>query len=471
MNFSPAPSPRNLSGPTPQPPDAPPSAPASPPKWRAGGKLLPALVILAGMAAAAWWNLGPHQQTTAGSNGGTGALRTAKVLYGKFDKTLRVSGVIGARNYAAIVAPRLGGRHGGGRTSSVGGATLSPVSTGGSELILMKLAKPGSLVKNGDVVAQFDTQWEEDHLEGHKARVVQARALVDQRKAELAIQAEAQQQSLRVARAEHDKARLEFRAAEVRTEIDREKLKLNVEETQVRVQQLEEEAELRKLSHQAELRGLEMQADEERGHVERHTRNLERMAMRASISGIVVLLPIPRPGQIGQVQEGDQVLPGAYFMQIVDLSKMVLEGTVNQADSHGVTLHQPATIRLDAYPGLVLTGRLTALGAMASSSNRGFRSGSRDIYVKQITARFAIDAHDSRVIPDLSASAEVKMKTVERALQIPLEAVMEDKGKTYASLRQDAGFQWREIQLGMRNHTHAIVAAGLSEGDAVALEK
>jgi hypothetical protein len=189
--------------------------------------------------------------------------------------------------------------------------------------------------------------------------------------------------------------------------------------------------------------------------------------MKSPIDGLVVMQPIWRSGQFGQVQEGDQVYPGSYFMQIVDLSKMVVNGHVNQADSQGLVLGQKAVIHLDAYPELAFPARLVSLGAMAASSP-GFGRG-RAQYVKWIPVRFAIDAKDTRLIPDLSAAADVIIKAEPKAMQVPREAVIEDHGRIYARVLRADGVDQHEIRLGLRNNTNAVVLAGLSDGDEVVL--
>ncbi|HYM13471.1 MAG TPA: hypothetical protein VEU62_22215, partial [Bryobacterales bacterium] len=108
------------------------------------------------------------------------------------------------------------------------------------------------------------------------------------------------------------------------------------------------------------------------------------------------------------------------------------------------------------------------LGAMAASSP-GF-GRSRAQYVKWIAARFAIDAKDTRLIPDLSAAADVIIRAESKALQVPREAIIEDHGKTYARvLRAEGAADKREIHVGLRNNTNAVVLAGLRDGDEVVL--
>ena len=434
------------------------------------------LLLLIAVSVGVW--TARRRQQTGGAGRGVPSARTVKVFAGPFEQTLRISGTVAARNFAAIIAPqmRMEGRGPGGGNSggSSGGQRGGGDSGGGggspSQLILMKLAGAGTHVQKGQEIAIFDSQWEVDHNDGHKAQVVEAQALVDKRKAEISIEVEAAQQLLRTAQADSEKAKLDLRTAEVRSAIDAEKLKLMVEETAARYKQMQGEVQLKKVSHTAELRVLEVEAEQAQHHVERHNRNIERMTMRAPIGGLVVMQSIFRSGQFGQVQEGDQVFPGQYFMQIVDLSQMVVNGTVNQVDSHSLVLGQKATIRLEAYPDLVLPGRVTSVGAMAGGGARGFRGSSRDLFVKQIPVRFALDSRDSRVIPDLSASAAVVLHREEKALQVPRDAVVEENGKMYVQVSRGQGSERREVQVGRKNGTHYVVMAGLQEGDEILLE-
>jgi multidrug resistance efflux pump len=444
-----------------------PSQPAPPvlpqrPRPRRWPFVLVLLILL--VVSAVLWNA---RQQQAANQAKTVATPTAKAFRGTFERSVRVSGSIGAKNFAAIIAPRQNRDRGGGGGPGGGGPGGGG---GGPQMTLIRLAGGGSRVKKGDVVAVFDMQWESDHADDVRADVTQRQAAVDKRRAEIGIENEAYEQQLRAARADFEKAQLDLRTAEVRSQIDAEKLKLAVEETEARYKQLQADAKIRQASQRADLRVLEIQVGRERNHLGRHTRNIENSAMRAPIDGLVVMQPIFRSGQFGQVQEGDQVAPGTYFMQIVDISDMVLNATVNQADSHLLTLGQKATIRLEAYPDLALPGRLISLGAMATSGGggRGPR-GARDTYVKQIPVRFAIEANDPRVNPDLSGSADVQLKAEENALQIPLAAVTEEAGKTSVRVRAGSGFQQREVQLGDRNYTHYVVLAGLDEGEEVAL--
>src|SRR5712692_4550531 len=253
----------------------------APPEKKRGPRLSPVLALaLLLIVAVTVWSVRRRQQP-AGPSGTGGGARTARIFSGGFDKSLRVSGTVSASNFAVITAPQL-------RREGRGGGGGSP-SSAPSQLILLKLARPCAVVKKGEVVAAFDNQWEVEHIEDHNARVIQSKATVDKRKAEIAIENEAEEQLLRTALADHDKARLDLGTAEIRSAIDAEKLKLAVEEAAARYKQLQEEVRLKKLSQQAELRGLEIQVAVEQSHVDRHNHNLTRINMTTPIDGLVVM--------------------------------------------------------------------------------------------------------------------------------------------------------------------------------------
>jgi HlyD family secretion protein len=459
---SPAPS---IPSPTPSEP-APAALPPAEPKHKKPRRWLILLLILLLAGTAAVWNA--RQRQMANQARATAAATSARVFRGPFQQSIRVSGTVGAKSYAAIIAPRQNRDKGGGDRG--GGPGGGPGGPGGPQMTLVRLAAAGSTVKKDDVIAVFDVQFEVDHADDVKDTVVQLKAAVDKRSAEIGIEYELFRQQLRAAGADAGKAELDLKTAEVRSQIDAEKLKLAVEETAARYKQLAGEEKLRQTSYTAETRALTMQAEKEQSHLERHVRNIEKAAMKAPIGGLVVMQPIFRSGQFGQVQEGDQIFPGTYFMQIVDLSQMVLNGSVNQTDSHLLALGQKASVHLEAYPDVSLPGRVISVGAMATSGagGRGPR-GARDTYVKQIPIRVSIESRDSKVLPDLSGSADVVLQTEENALQVPRDAVIVEGGKTYVRVRQGDQFARREVHLGESNNTHYLVRAGLNEGDEVLL--
>jgi multidrug efflux pump subunit AcrA (membrane-fusion protein) len=331
--------------------------------------------------------------------------------------------------------------------------------------ILMKLAKAGSAVRKGDIVAEFDRQYQLNRLDDYRASVTQHEASLKRLMAELAVTKEAHNQKIRVAKAELEKAALDLKTAEVRSEIEAEILKLSLEEAQAYYKQLLSEVKHVEIQQQSQLKEAELDLNQAKLELARNEANIERMIVRAPIDGIIVMQTIFRSGEFGQVQEGDMLHPGQIFMQIVDPSSMVLNAKVNQVDAEVLRLSMKAVARFDAYPGLELPAHVVGVGAMTRPGM--FRAN----YMREVPVKMRLEKMDPRVIPDLSASAEVIVETEQQAAIAPRGAIFYAGNSPFVFLRTAGGFERREVELGPSNHTHVAVRSGLSQGAVIALER
>lgn len=409
-------------------------------KW-----VLAAVLVIALIGALAWAWLRPQY----GVGGPPVVVPTAKVIQGTFKRTIRITGQTSARHFANITVPLV----------------RAPDSRQG--MILLKLAKPGSEVQKGDVVAQIDPQSLVDHIDDVKDQVAQAANNIKKRLAEQAVDWENLQQTLRVAKANLDKALLDLKAAEVKTELEREIYRIRAEEAEANYKQLQADVPVTKQRQSAELHMLEIAHKRQQVHLENHTHDLERFTIRAPMSGLVVMQQIFRSGEAAQIQEGDQVNPGQQIMKIVDLSSMQLEASINQAENAEFRIGQRARVGLDAFPGLEFPGYIYSIGALAVRPSRG-----ESYYLRTVPVRVAIQARDPRLIPDLSAWAEVEIEREDGVLMIPLEAVHRDEaGRDVVFVKHGDRYEKRMVTLGPRNATQVVVRSGLRSGEEVALER
>jgi multidrug efflux pump subunit AcrA (membrane-fusion protein) len=373
------------------------------------------------------------------------SIRTAKITTGNLERTTRLTGQTSAREFGNVTAPLLRGPE------------------GNRDLILMKVAPSGKLVKKGALLAEIDGQSMQDHVDDLKDTIEAADADVRKRKAEQGIEWETLQQTLRVAKSEYDKAKLDASAAEVRTDIERQLLNLALEEAAARYKQQQADLASKEISQKAEIKILELTRERHTRHRNRHLVDLSKFTVNAPMNGLAVMSPIFRGGEMGQFQEGDRVSPGQQFMKIVNPNTMQVEASINQSGSSELRIGQPAAIRFDAFPGLELKGKIYSIGALAVG---GWR---QNFYIRTVPVRLTIEGADSRVIPDLSASADVVLGNAENRTLVPLGAVQYENGKAVAYVKAGENFEKREIQLGLKNDTQAVVESGLKPGEEVRL--
>src|SRR5579864_1420361 len=296
---------------------------------------------------------------------------------------IRVSGSTEAVRMRAIVAPMLEGQQFG-------------------TLTITRLAPSGTRVRKGDLLVDFDRQ-------------AQLRDLIDkedayQKLANQAIEEQAKDDVVRakdeteVQQAESDlsKAQLEMQKIELLSRIDAEKAQQTLDEANATLQQLRATFNLKRKSAHSAVRLLEIQRDRAQQVVEHARANTELMKIKSPIDGVVVLNTIWKQGKMGQVQEGDQVRAGVTFMQVVDPASMQVRGFVNQEDFLALHFGDAAQIHLDAYPELVLRGKLVEMAPTA-------RSGDFSDKLRAFAVVFSISGADPKLMPDLSAAVDVNL--------------------------------------------------------------
>jgi HlyD family secretion protein len=438
--------------------------------WAAAG-----LALLAGVGFYLKAKTGP---AGAGKSGPIG-VPTAVAASGSVQEVVRVTGTVSAQRFASLLAPRIQGSRSGmnrGGTDATFGGVASATSSGGGpaggalpmgdfSLVLMKLARPGSGVKEGDVVAEFDPQMQLQRLDDYRDSVVQLENNIQKMKTNLAAVKDAHDQTVRSAKSDWDKAVLDLKTAPVRSGIDVEKYKLALEQAEATYKELVEESPLVEEQQRAQIRVSELNHDQSLIELKRAEANVQKMTVKAPMAGMVVMASIVRNGEFGQIREGDQVNPGQPFLSIVDPSSMVLKAAINQVDAEKLRLGMKTLVHLDAYPEIELPGTLIGISAMSKTST--FRAG----YVGEIPILIRIERTDPRVIPDLTGNADIVVGGEQAAVAVPRAAVFEEHGGSFVYVRTPEAWVKKQVTLGIESFTTAAIQSGLQKGDVVALRR
>jgi hypothetical protein len=197
--------------------------------------------------------------------------------------------------------------------------------------------------------------------------------------------------------------------------------------------------------------------------VKRAESNLEQFNVRAPISGVLVSSQMVRNGQLSNIRAGDQARPGQEFLQIADLSNMVVDVRSNQVDVPNLRIGAKATVRFDAFPDLALPATVYSVNPLANSSDQ--------YYVRNVPLRLKLDRTDPRVVPDLSVSADIVIHEQEKAGTIvPRSSIFWENTKPYVFVQKGQVWERRDIELGLMNNIEASVLNGLADGEVVAVE-
>ncbi len=368
-------------------------------------------------------------------------IRTATVVRHEFLRTLRVNGTVEATESYIVSAPTL---------------------TGGNlnSLIITHLATSGQPVKKGDLIVEFDRQGQIKNALDKQAEYRDLEEQIKKKAAEQAIARAKDETELHQAEDAVSAAEWETRRNEVVSKIDAEKNLANLEEARAKLKQLQQTFQLKRQAARAELRVLEIQRDRAHSAMLHAESNAKRMEVRAPMDGTVVLNAIWKGGQSVEVIEGDEIRSGQPFMQVMNPQSMQVRSRVNQADVGWIRAGEPVQVRLDAYPGLVLPGRVERVAAVGLTSGMNNK-------VRTFTAVFTIQGSDPKLMPDLTAAVDTEIERIPNALIIPRDALMNDAGGAYVWVQRGQSFEREPVKVAAVSDTEAALESGVDAGAVV----
>jgi multidrug resistance efflux pump len=296
--------------------------------------------------------------------------------------TLRLTGTVEAVRATTVVVPRLAGQS-------------------SNTLVITRMVTAGTRVSPGDVLVEFDPQDQVRNAMDRRAEVVDLDGQIQKKRSEQAIARSADETAVAEASHDQDRARLDLAKNDFVAPVEAEKNQLAFEQASAKLAQLRETAALKLKAAEADLKILEIRRERSARALQYAEGNAKLMTVRAEFGGVVVIKSIYKGNGLSEVQEGDEVRPGTPILDIVDPTAMRVRARVNQADIGLLSPGLPALVRLDAYPELSFKGRVDIVSPLGVTS-------SLTPTVHTFVALISIDGMHARLMPDLTASVDVK---------------------------------------------------------------
>jgi HlyD family secretion protein len=170
---------------------------------------------------------------------------------------------------------------------------------------------------------------------------------------------------------------------------------------------------------------------------------------------------LTRPVSVGQAVSGSGGFnSGTEVLTIADLTKMIINAHVNQADVTRLRSGQEVEIQVDSVPGLTMKGVVERVAPQAAVKNN----------IKGYPVRVVIADLNDQVRPGMTANLFVPIESTTNAVAVPLAAVFTEQGERYVFVQKGGEFEKRLVQIGIADYDYAEVLAGLYPGETVSLE-
>lgn len=189
--------------------------------------------------------------------------------------------------------------------------------------------------------------------------------------------------------------------------------------------------------------------------------NLEQTIIRAPIDGVVIAR---------NIEVGEMVAPGGFTSQqstgalvrIADLSSLEVEADINESYIARLKPGQPATIRVDAVPGVDYHGKLRQIVPTADRQRA------------VVEVKVTIDDRDERLVPDMSTTVTfLEVGTARETLEgkakvlVPPGAVLDAGGAPRVFVVKDGRLVRTAIEIEGPEGDFLSVRSGLAGGETI----
>jgi len=184
--------------------------------------------------------------------------------------------------------------------------------------------------------------------------------------------------------------------------------------------------------------------------------------LKSPIDGVVNYGDPGNQWRRGEIQVGMNLNPGEVLITIPDMSAMMANINVPEADVDKVKAGQAATVYIEAMGRRTFNGEVVRVAEVANPS--GWMSSD----VKEFKVEVAIPSGDG-LRPGFSCDVEVIVDQIAEALLLPIQAVFRDGEQWVVYKGSSTRPEKTPLQIGRISVTHVEVIGGLKKGDRVLL--
>ncbi|MEO8621651.1 MAG: HlyD family efflux transporter periplasmic adaptor subunit [bacterium] len=395
---------------------------------------LPILIVLFVIGAAAWYKWPANASAAEAS-------LYAPVKQGDFKVIVTTTGELRARKFVQVTGP-------------VGGQAANVYQTK-----IASIVPEGSLVKEGDVIAELDkapaaTKLASVTLDLQKAQAEYTTAQLDStlNLAQAREDVRTAEYVLEEKKLAKEQAKYEAPTIKRQAEIDWEKADRALAQSKRNLDTKTKQAVAKMSSVGADL-----------GRQQNNLKNIQTFIGDFTVKA-------PAPGMVIYLRDWNGKKKGVgsqwnawenSVATLPDLTQMESQTYINEVDVRKIAVGQKVQITLDADASKKLEGTVTHI------ANVGEQKPNQDSKVFEV--KIDVTKADTTLRPGMTTANAVETASIPNVMSIPLEAVVNEAGYQYAYKKSGSRVVKQMIETGTTNDNEIIVRRGLTIDDKVLL--
>ncbi|MEP6491107.1 MAG: efflux RND transporter periplasmic adaptor subunit [bacterium] len=366
---------------------------------------------------------------------------SAPVKQGAFKVLVTTTGELRARKFVQITGP----------------AAAQSVNV--YQTKISSIVPEGSVVKEGDVIAELDRQPAATRLADVTLNLQKAQADFTTAQLDSALNLAQSREDVRTAeyvveekKLAREQATYEAPTIKRQAEIDYEKAQRALEQSKRNLDTKTKQAVAKMSSVGADL-----------GRQQNQLKSIQEIMSAFSIKA-------PAPGMVIYIREWNGKKKGVgsqwnawdpTVATLPDLSQMESDTYINEVDVRKISIGQKVQVSLDADPTKKLEGTVTHV------ANVGEQKPNQDSKVFEVKVEIA--KADTTLRPGMTTANAIETASIPNVLSIPLEAVVNEAGFSYVYKKDGGKITKQMIEPGAMNDNEIVVRKGLAKDERVLL--
>ncbi len=366
---------------------------------------------------------------------------TAPVKQGDFKVVVTTTGELRARKFVQVTGP----------------AAAQSVNV--YQTKIASIVPEGSLVKEGDVIAQLDkapaaTRQADVTLSLQKAQAEFTSAQLDS-----ALNLAQSREDVRTAEYLLEEKKLAKEQAQYEAPTIKRQAEIDFEKAARGVEQSKRNLSTKTKQAVAKMSAVGADLGRQQNNLKNITEVINSFTVKAPNSGMVIYVREwngKKKGVGSQWSAWDNTVA-----TLPDLSQMESQTYVNEVDVRKISVGQKVQISLDSDPTKRLNGTVTNI------ANVGEQRPNQDSKVFEV--KIEVAKADTTLRPGMTTSNAIETASVANVLSVPLESVVSEAGYSYVFKKDGRRVIKQMIETGTTNDNEIVVKQGLKKDEIVYL--
>lgn len=327
---------------------------------------------------------------------------------------------------------------------------------------IVYLIEDGTYVKEGDLVCKMENREAQNvidqlnlDVENAVANLTKTKANLDMRYAQL--DAQVKSNLVQTAIANLDSLQLIYASPMQRRikELELQKAAINRNKLMKKLKALD-------IINKSQLRRMEIQIQSKENRKKSIMDLLEMMTIKATQSGMAMRAISWETGK--KVQEGETVYSSMPLIIIPDMTEMKVKIQASEANYKRMNVDDLVEYSFDAMPGNSASGKILSKAPVGQPISRNSK-------VKFFDVEASIETSKVLPTPGLSVTCNIILQRVKDTIVVPQIAIFEEDSMKIVYVKQEKGFEKRQVKIGPNSPKKAVIVKGLNGSERISMIK